>query len=157
MAIAVFFFASWLVCVAFAVMQKKLSLVENTFVYLIILIVSINFLWIIIEEFKLITLTKNGVDYTAYILNRSVIIPMLIIMQLNLIQKSNSVAKSAVIVIATVAIMLGLSVLSTQFNITTNIKWNFGYDVIYFLTLHLIGYYVFKTFRKIAYREVKNT
>ncbi|MGJ9384900.1 hypothetical protein [Salipaludibacillus sp. CF4.18] len=157
MGITVFFFASWLVCVAFAVMPKKLSLVENTFVYLIILIVSINFSWIIIEEFKLITLTKNGVDYTAYILNRSVIIPMLIIMQLNLIQKSNSGAKSAIIVISTVAIMLGLSFLSTQFNITTNKKWNFGYDGIYFLTLHLIGYYVFKMFRKIAYHEVNNT
>ncbi|UCZ54885.1 hypothetical protein LGQ02_09130 [Bacillus shivajii] len=157
MGITIFFFASWLVCVAFAVMPKKLSLVENTFVYLIILIVSINFSWIIIEEFKFITLTEDGLDYTAHILNRSVILPMLIIMQLNLIQKSNSVAKSVVIVISTVAIMLGLSFLSTQLNITTHEKWNFGYEVIYFLTLHLIGYYVLKAFRKIAYSEVKNT
>lgn len=157
MGITVFFFASWLVCMAFAVMQKKLSFVENTFVYLIILIVSINFSWIIIEELKLIMVTKNGVDYTAYILNRSVIIPILILIQLNLIQKSNSNAKSAIIVICTVGIMLGLSFLSTQFKITTNNEWNLGYDGIYFLTLHLIGYYVFKMFRKITYHQVSST
>lgn len=85
MGFVTFFFLTWLFVLIFAFIRKKLTIVENTLVFLIILIVSINFSWIIIDEMKLITLTKNGFDYTGYLLNRSIIIPILLLIQLNLL------------------------------------------------------------------------
>lgn len=63
MGFVVFFFLTWLFVSIFAAMPKKLTFVENTLVYLVILIVSINFSWIVIEELKLMSLTKNGFNY----------------------------------------------------------------------------------------------
>lgn len=85
MGFVVFFFVAWLVVSIFSLIKKKLSIIENTFVFLIILILSINFSWIVIEEWKLISLSKKGFEYTGYLLNRSVILPMLILIQINLL------------------------------------------------------------------------
>ncbi|MEY2191982.1 hypothetical protein AB7942_04485 [Neobacillus sp. BF23-41] len=84
MGLVVFFFLAWLVVSLFAVIKKKLTFAENSLIFLVILIVSINISWIVIEELKLIKRTQESLEYTAYLLNRSVITPFLILIQVNL-------------------------------------------------------------------------
>ncbi|UOQ92125.1 hypothetical protein MUO14_16720 [Halobacillus shinanisalinarum] len=155
MAFAVFFFASWLVLTLFLVIPKKLSIIENTFVFLIILVISINWTWIIYEEIKLIKSTEETMEYTAFLLFRSVIIPMILVTQLNLLCRANKFTKSLLILSTSLAILLLLTFLSTFFNMANYIKWNIGYDAIYYLSLHVIAYYSLKFFRKSAQSEVK--
>ncbi|UOR13735.1 hypothetical protein [Halobacillus amylolyticus] len=155
MAFAVFFFTSWLVLALFLAIPKKLSIIENTFVFLIILVISINWTWIIYEEMKLIKSTKDAMDYTAFLLFRSIIIPMILVTQLNLLCRANTFAKSLLNVSTSLAILLLLTFFSTFFNMTNYIKWNIGYDAIYYLSLHVIAYFSLKFFRKSAQSEVK--
>lgn len=150
MGFSILFLLSWLFAVIFVVMHKKLSVVENTLVFLIILIVVINFSWIIAEEMKLIKLSRNGVDATAIILNQVVLIPMLLLIQLNLIQRSHTFTKTIIITVASMVIMLGSSFLFNFYNITEYTKWNYGYDAIYYICLHLIAFYSYKAFKKVT-------
>ncbi|HYK73133.1 MAG TPA: hypothetical protein VEV44_08430, partial [Pseudoneobacillus sp.] len=86
MGFVVYFFVAWLVISIFTIIKKRLSIVENTLVFLIILILSINFSWIVNEELKLVTISKKGLDYTAFLLNRSIIIPIMIVIHVNLLK-----------------------------------------------------------------------
>ncbi|MCL6573235.1 MAG: hypothetical protein K6T88_16380 [Bacillus sp. (in: Bacteria)] len=150
MGFSILFLLTWLFSALFVVIQKKLSIIENTFIFLLILIVGINFSWITIEEMKLITLSKNGLDYTAFLLNQSVLFPMLLLIQLNLLQRSKTVRKTIIITFSSVGIMLGISFLLTFYNVTDYTKWNYGYDAIYYFGLHLIAFYSYKSFRKVT-------
>jgi hypothetical protein len=150
MGFSIVFLLSWLFSAIFVVIRKKLSVVENTLVFLVILIVSINFSWIIAEEIKLIQLSKNGVDAITYILYQVVLLPMLLLIYLNVIQRSKSFSKTIIFTIASLGIMLGLSFLFNFDNITEYTKWNFGYDAIYFFFLHLIAFYSYVSFKKVS-------
>lgn len=149
-----FFLVAFLISSLFVVMQKKLSIVENTFVFLIILVISINFNWIIAEELKFIKMTNEAVNYAAFILNRSIIIPMILVVQLNLIIDSNSKAKSFFISIASISILLLLFQLSIFFDIAKYKNWNISFDLIYIVILHLIAFYFHKFYQGLD-REVK--
>jgi hypothetical protein len=138
-------------------MQKRLSMVENTFVFLILLIVIINVSWITIEELKLIIRTNSSINYTAYLLNRSVIMPMVLITQLNMLQRCQTITMKVLNIVSTVIIMLGLRVLSNYFNIEKYTKWSYGYDFVYFVLLLLIAYFSYKAIRKASQNVVKYT
>jgi hypothetical protein len=138
-------------------MQKRLSMVENTFVFLILLIVIINVSWITIEELKLIIRTNSSINYTAYLLNRSVIMPMVLITQLNMLQRCQTITMKVLNIVSTVIIMLGLRVLSNYFNIEKYTKWSYGYDFVYFVILLLIAYFSYKAIRKASQNVVKYT
>ena len=149
MGFAIFFFLAWLIIGTFFMIRKELSIVENTLIFLISLIVIINFSWISTEEMKMINLTKSSINYTAYIFNRSIILPLLLLLQLNILLKSKTFTKKVLIIFTSLMVMLGLSVLSTYFNITNYIKWNLFYDGIYYLILQLIAYYSYRLFKKV--------
>ncbi|WEG14708.1 hypothetical protein PU629_10315 [Pullulanibacillus sp. KACC 23026] len=155
MGIAVFFFMTWLVCTLFAIIQKKLSIVENTFIFLFLLVININFSWIIAEEMKRIKLPTNGMDYTAYLLNRSVIIPILGLILLN-IASCKIYSKTLI----TFAVVLGVSfcsgLISEYFKITHYTRWDLRYDLLYYFVLYLVTYYVYKWFKKVSYNEVES-
>ncbi|ASK63805.1 hypothetical protein CFK37_17395 [Virgibacillus phasianinus] len=153
MGFAVFFFLAWLVTAFLIVMQKSLSLVENTFIISLILIISINWSWIIYEGLKFIKITEQPMDYTAFLFFRSVIIPIILVIQLNMVLQSESFAQTILIPIVSIGILVALTALSSYFHMTNYVKWNIGYDVLYFAGLHVIAYLSCWLFRKIAYRE----
>ncbi|MGP4108660.1 hypothetical protein [Virgibacillus sp. L01] len=157
MEIVIFFFITWLAVFMYCLMQKELTLVESTFVFLIVLVVSINFSWIIMEELKLIKLTEKGLPYTAFLLNRSIIIPILILMQLNFLVKSESHLMKTAILFSSVLALVGVSFLSSSLNITEFTKWNLGYEAIYYLCLNLIGMIALKIMKSIPMNAVNHS
>ncbi|MFD2925138.1 hypothetical protein [Halobacillus naozhouensis] len=154
MAFAVFFFTAWLITAIFFAIPKKLTLIENTFIFMLILVISINWSWIIYEGFKFIKITKEPMNYTGFLFFRSVTIPMLLVLQLNLIHRSKMFGSTAVITVLSVATLLLLDGLSIFFGITTYQKWNIFYDFLYFTGLHIVTYFFLWLFRKISYRGV---
>lgn len=155
MGFSIFFLLTWLFCAGFIVIKKQLSIIENTAVYLIILILNINFAWIVNEELKFVTVTKVGIDYVPFLLNRSILIPLILLVYLNLLLRiDKSSYKAVVLTVASVSIMLGLSFLTTFFKVTEYTKWTHGYDMIFFLLLHLIAFYTYRLFRQISNKVV---
>lgn len=157
MAFSIFFFLAWLIISIFAVMRKRLSLVENTFVFLIILIVSINFSWIISDELKLITITKEKLPYTAYLLHRSIIIPVLLLIQLNISVARDSFGWKAIIILSAVLLLTVANYLMTALNIAAYTNWNFGFDAIYFFLLNLVALLAYSIIERASEKVVNHT
>lgn len=156
MGFVVFFFAAWLAVSVFYFIPKSLSALENTILYLIMLIISINITWIIIEEYHFIHLTSEGLNYAAYMIHRSILTPMIYVILLNLIFGSTSTA-AVWFAVAGVGVMLGLNGLARFYRIWDYIKWDSMYDAVYIVLLLIASVYALKLFRKRAYAEVKHT
>ncbi|MEH7304445.1 hypothetical protein [Neobacillus drentensis] len=150
MGFVIFFLLAWLVGSLLAVIQKKLTFAENTLVFLVVLIVSINYSWIVIEELKLIKLTKSSLEYTGYLLNRSVITPILVLVFVNLLLWSKTMMMKITLIISVVILMIGLSSLSNFFGIIDYKHWNYWYDGIYFLILNGIAIFSYKLFARVS-------
>ncbi|WP_456276353.1 hypothetical protein [Bacillus sp. AK128] len=150
-----FFFISWLVISLFGVMKKETNLIENTFIFLLILVININFSWIINDEWGLISNTKKAFPYIAFLLNRSIIIPLLILIQLNVLLMAKKLVKRIIILISTVILLDGLSLLSIRLNVIEFKEWNLWYESAYFFSLCLLSILCFKFFTKVSKREVK--
>jgi len=153
MGFAFYFFVSWLITVIFTVMKKRLTFVENSLVFLLMLIISINFSWIISAELKLVTLSKEPLDYTAFMINRSIGIPFIILVTLNLMKSVNSIGKSLIIMVCSILIQVILVKLGTNFDVTNRENWNILYDIIYFVLLYLFAVYSLKFFQKLKQSE----
>ncbi|GAA0315455.1 hypothetical protein GCM10008967_02520 [Bacillus carboniphilus] len=154
MGFATFFFISWIVIAVFAVMPKQLKMTETSFVYLVILIVSINMSWIVAEELKFIKITDKGIDYTAYLLNRSIINPVVLILFLNVIIKQRKLVKKLLYIGSSSIILTIISYLSTFFQITEFIKWNVVYEFFYYFILSLLALFARSLYEKVSMKEV---
>jgi hypothetical protein len=148
MGFAFYFFVSWLITVIFTVMKKRLTYVENSFVFLLMLIISINFSWIISQELRLVKLSTQPLDFTAFMILRSIGIPFMMVVTLNIMNGVNSIANYLLIAICSILVLVILVKLGADFDITNRDKWNIMYDFIYFAILHVIAVYSLKFIRK---------
>lgn len=156
MGFVVFFFISWLTILIFAILNKKLSVIEGTFVFLVILIVNINFSWIIIDELQLTSLTKKGLPYTGHLLNRSIVIPTITLIYVNLIYLYKTFLERFVLFISFILLLMFISRLLVTFEILEFKNWRFWYDSIYYSILLLIGILCYKGMNKVSRNVVKN-
>ncbi|SFK11334.1 hypothetical protein SAMN04487936_107159 [Halobacillus dabanensis] len=156
MAFTLFFFGSWLVLTLFTIIPKKLAFTENTFVFLILLVISINWTWIIYEEFKFIESTETPMDYAAFLMFRSIIIPIVIITQLNISALARSRTLSLWTIVLSTACLLLFTFFSLHFGMIKYVNWNIAYDALYYLALHGIAYVTLKIFQTIQMNEVND-
>lgn len=154
MGFVVYFFVAWLVISIFTIIKKRLSIVENTLVFLIILILSINFSWIVNEELKLVTISKKGLDYTAFLLNRSIIIPIMIVIHVNLLKWCRTLVMKTVVILSTIAVLTSLSIFNNLMNMSKYSNWNFGFDAIFFMLLCFIAIFSYKLYAKVTLNAV---
>ncbi|MFS0880188.1 hypothetical protein [Metabacillus niabensis] len=155
MGFATIFLVSWLITVIFFVMKKEFSFLENSFVILFVLIININWSWMIYEEWKLLEISAKPLNHTAFIITRSLTIPLIIATAMNYIRPANSFGKSLLIMLVSTFILVLLSILSRYFHITKPIKWNLLYDILYFFSLQLITYFFLNYFKQHKQTEVE--
>lgn len=156
MVLALYFFVSWVTAIIFIVMRKKLSFMQNTYVYLITMIISMNWSWVIYQELKLIKLTEDPIDYTSFLINRSIAVPIVVVITVNLLKTYKSRGRSILILILSTAILSVLAFGGIYFKITEYIHWNYAFDILYFLFLNLIGYFFLNFVKFLQYKEVKS-
>ncbi|AKO91029.1 hypothetical protein BEH_02170 [Priestia filamentosa] len=153
MGFSFFVFLSFLSITLFVTMRKSLSIVENTFVYLLVLIININATWIINEEFKLIVVTEETASYVGFLLERSLIIPILFVITFNYFYRN--ITPRAIMI--TGFILLIFTLLLRKFSNMLNIyhyrQWNLFYEALYILGLLLIIFVLHKGFRRLMRKE----
>ncbi|SFD43841.1 hypothetical protein SAMN05216238_101339 [Lentibacillus persicus] len=157
MAFAIFFFLAWFFISLFAVMQKRLSIVENTFVFLIILIISINFSWIVGDELKLIKQPEEPLPYIAYLLNRSIIIPVLILIQLKVFVRYDTFLWKTASILVAVLMLTDINYLLTALNVAEYTHWHSAFDAIYFLLLNLAALFAYRMINRASEKAVNST
>lgn len=149
MEFVVYFFLVWLYVSIFAVIDKRLNIVENTFVYLIILIISINYSWFVIDEFSVISLSEKKAPYIAYLINRSVGIPMLSLIFVNVFTRTPTLIQKAMLFVSSVIILVALASISTNLNITKYLNWNYWFDFIYYFILMICAIVAYKIIHRV--------
>jgi len=150
----IIFFIAWLTIVVFTVMRKRLSLIENCFVYMVILVININWSWIVFEELDRIIISTAPLKNTAFLIVRSIIVPLVIVGALN-IHGTFFSAKSWYIGILSVIVLSCVIAIGRYFDVLTYVHWSIVYDILYFMALHVIASVTLKFFQAIGRREVK--
>lgn len=153
MGLSFFVFLSFLVITLFVTMRKSLSIVENTFIYLLVLIINVNATWIINEELKLVDVTEETAPYIGFLLERSLIIPLLYVIIFNYFYRK--ITPRAIIL--TGFIFLIFTLLFRKFSNMLNIyhykHWNLFYEALYILGVLFIIFVLHKGFRNLMRRE----
>jgi hypothetical protein len=154
MGFVILFAAAWLSVFLFYSMKKSLTLIENTFVYLVMLAVGIHFNWIIDEELKHITLTKDALLYAGLMITRLVTLPMIFVLMANGVARSRSMARALLLLGAALAVILGLRAVMLAYRIVTFVEWNLFYDALMIMLLQAICLVLLKLYRIMLRREV---
>ncbi|WP_175638125.1 hypothetical protein [Metabacillus schmidteae] len=157
MAFAVYFFISWLCIILFFIKKKTYSIVENTILFLFLMIVNMNWSWFIFDEFQFLKYSEHPMSYTAYLMNRSIIIPIIVLYCLNLSSFSMSVKKMFIHILVSSLLLLLLTFLSLTLNIITSENWNVMYDYLFFVLLHIACYLIHKWYHSFVIKTEVQT
>ncbi|MCZ8519635.1 hypothetical protein [Paenibacillus caseinilyticus] len=119
------------------------------------MIISVNGSWILFEEMKWLQVSQQPIDYTSFLIHRSISIPLLVVIAINLLRRTKSLWTSLLIVFVSVTLLVAFGMMGRFFHITKIVHWNAIFDALYFVMLHLIAYYAFKFFHRIHQSEAK--
>lgn len=150
MGFVIIFAATWLAMFIVYTMYKKLSVLENAFVYLVVLTIGINIAWIIAEELKLTSITKEGILYAGYFLYRSILIPLISIILMNFVFRTHSVAIRLMYAGGALVLLLALDGIMLAYEIIRYVKWNLWFEAIEIVLLQLVTYLLLRLYRKVA-------
>jgi hypothetical protein len=156
MAFSIIFFIGWICITAFYAMKKPYSKWENSALLFCLFIVNVNWSWMTVDEWRFITYSKNPLDFSAYIINRSMIIPMLVVIGINRIPRSQTVLKKVVGILISSIVLILIKIVLLKLGAISYHRWNLAYDYVYFLLLHSLGYFVLHCYHSFVLKGVKN-
>ncbi|WP_123043008.1 hypothetical protein [Cohnella candidum] len=157
MGFTILFLVAWLLVVIALTMNKKLTLAENTFVFLLILVLNINWSWIAFEEMNLVGISQQPLQNTAFLINRSITIPVVILIAMNLMRRARSIGSQLLTAVLSVVLLEAITATARYYGIVKFIRWNYGYDVVYYLVLLAIAYLLLSAFDRAGERGVQRT
>lgn len=147
-------FLAWLVLVLFTSLNKKLTFMENTFVYLSAMVIHINYTWIVYEELNVAHISQQILNNSAFLIHRSITLPITLAITLNLIRTGDSLGSKFIKVAVSVAFLVSAVMIARYFGIVDYKKWNIGYEIIYLFLLHLVVQFLLKYFGQLKTRGV---
>lgn len=137
-------------------MPKRLSFMQNSFVYLLTLMISINWSWIIYEELEFIKLSTQVMENTSFMINRSIAVPLTVVISINFLKISRTLRQFIFVLLLSTSFLSLLALGGIYFNVTKYINWNFAFDFIYFFFLNIIGYLFLIGVNVMENKEVKS-
>ncbi|WP_394578963.1 hypothetical protein [Cytobacillus firmus] len=147
-------FLAWLLLVLFTSMNKKLTFIENTFVYLSAMVININYTWIVYEELNMADISQQILNNSSFLIHRSITLPITLAITLNLIRTVDSLGSKFIKVAVSVAFLVSAVMIARYFGILDYKKWNIGYEIIYLFLLHLVVQFLLKYFGQLKTRRV---
>lgn len=135
MALAFYFFFGWLGIYTFFICKRNLSIVENIILYLLILIIHINWNWLIFEEFAFLKYSHDSSKYISILINRSIVTPLIILICFNIIPKGAPIIIRTICYLCTSLLLTIFVKFSIFFNAISILDWDLGYDFLYFMGL----------------------
>lgn len=119
--------------------RKKLSFIQNSIIYMVMTMVTTNFITITVLNLKLIKTTENHFLFIVIPLYRDAIIPLLVLIFVNGFFKSSSLKLKIFYFISIFTNLNGIEALLVYFNVLEYTKWNFFYAAIVNFSYLLIG------------------
>jgi hypothetical protein len=155
MSLSIIVYIAWLGISVFYAMKKPLSKMEISAIIFCIFIIDINWGWITIDELKYITYSKVPLNYTAYIIHRTFITPMFIVIGINSIPRNSTVLKKFIAILISSFVLVLIKIVLLKFDIVYFHQWNLIYDFLYFVLLHLLGYFILYYYNSLVLKGAK--
>lgn len=156
MVLAIFVYIAWLSISIFYAMRKSYTKFENSALLFCVFICDINRSWITNDELKIITYSKVPLDYTVYIIHRTFITPMLILIGINSIPRNSKILTKVIAILISSFVLVLIKIVLLTFNVITFHQWNLIYDYLYYVFLHLLGYFILYGYKSFVSKGVKN-
>jgi hypothetical protein len=131
--------AAFIVSYILFFINKKLSFLQNSILFMLLAIMTRNYITIMSMELKLIKTTEDTILFLFLLVGREIIIPSLILIFVNTFLLFRRKLHQVFISIATVGFMEGMDYLYIHFKVITYVNWNLGYALIVNIAYLLIG------------------
>jgi hypothetical protein len=124
MALTLMLAISWLLLTIWFNYPQKMSRRESIYLFMVILSINISVSWILGYELKKIEIPKQTWEYLAYVLYRSLLVPLLPLMCINWMQLFRSRFKKALLVGGYLLAVWGIEVIGTTFRAYTFVDFH---------------------------------
>ena len=156
MALSIIVYLAWLGITIFYAMKKPFSKVEISAIIFFIFIIDINRSWITNEELKYITYSHVPLNYITYIIHRTFITPLFIAIGMSSIPRNSTALKKITAILISSFVQVLIKMVMLSFDIVYFHQWNFIYDYLYYVLLHLLGYFIIYCYNSIVLKGAKN-
>lgn len=133
---------------SFAFYTRKLSILENLFIYIIIFIIIINKSTLVSLNLGYVETTKDTLLYLCHILSRNIVIPLTLVIFCNLFYTAKKQIIKYASVIITLTLLIGLEYLAIYLGIYTYKNWSLIIELIFSLLYIVLTLLFAKWFRK---------
>jgi hypothetical protein len=156
MALSIIVYIAWLGITIFYAMKKPFSKIEISAIIFFIFIIDINRSWITNEELKYITYSHVPLNYIAYIIHRTFITPLFIAIGMSSIPRNSTALKKITAILISSFVQVLIKMVMLSFDIVYFHQWNFIYDYLYYVLLHLLGYFIIYCYNSFVLKGAKN-
>lgn len=156
MALSIIIYIAWLGIWILYAMKNHLSKIEISAIIFCTFIVDINRSWITNEELKYITYSHVPLNYIAYIIHRTFISPVFIVIGMSSIPRNSTALKKITAILISSFVLVLIKMLMLNFDIVYFHQWNLIYDYLYYVLLHLLGYFILYFYNSFVLKGAKN-
>ena len=133
----------------FFFLKKSHSFLQNSIIFMVIGSITKSYLTIMSMELKRIQLTTDQFLFMALLLYRDLFIPIVVLTFVNIYYRPSNTKNKIFLFIGMLAILLGMNLLSTYFQIIMFAKWNLLFEGIVNIAYLLIGLILVKMLRNL--------
>jgi hypothetical protein len=119
--------------------KKELSFLNNSILFMVMAIVTKNYMTIMNMQLKLFKTTEDSLLFLCLLLNREFVIPLLIVIFSNLFYQKSSWSGRLLLFIATAGFIQFIDLFSVYFGIVEFTYWNLYYALFVNIGYIIIG------------------
>jgi len=141
---------------SFAVTKRKLHFFEVLLLWVFVLAVLNNVIWLVGLNAKLILYSQNMGDFLALDALRSVIIPVFIILFLEIILVEEKKSRQLFYWAGTIIMLVGIEYMADFVGVINHIAtWKWWWSFAWWTAFVLLSYAVHRLIRRIAIKDVR--
>jgi hypothetical protein len=119
--------------------KKKLTVLQNSIIFMVLTMVTTNFITIVVLNLKLVKTTENPFLFIVIPLYRDLIVPLLVLIFVNAFFTSSTLRVKTFYILSIFVYLNLIEALFIYFGVLEYIKWNFFFAAIVNFTYLLIG------------------
>lgn len=138
----------------FLFQKKQLTFIQNSIVFMMMTIVTTNYITIVSLNLKWIKTTQDPFLFIGVLLYRDIIIPILVLIFINAIINSTSIKNKGFYFISTLIALQVTEFLCLFVGLIEYVKWNFFYTALLHSAFLFIGFYLSKMVIYVQQKEL---
>lgn len=156
MAFTIYSTISLLAIIYCTVRPKILNTLELTMIFLVVMYLDSNVMDWVMLNLDSIDLGKTASDRFSFYLSFIVLYPLIIACSLDHLRKVKAVLARVLLILLAVLSIVGLENGLKYLKVLTYKNWNWSLDLIQWLSIYMITYFLHYLFRKLVLKELNH-